>query len=110
MHRSLTLICIVFLLLLAPFQHQPVAAGPFHATLASGELFASPAASFTTPGKVNVLIPLSDGRVLAGGSFTSIGGQPAPRSLAIINSAGLLDGTFQVDPRLQVFEVYDAAL
>ena len=110
MQRSITIVCILFLLFGTPVHPQPVSAESSQSIQASGELYASAPASFTKPGKVNTLIPLSDGRVLAGGSFIIIGGQPAPRSLTMINSAGLLDGTFQVDQRLQVFEVYAAAL
>jgi uncharacterized delta-60 repeat protein len=65
---------------------------------------------FTSPGKVNAFIPLSDGRVLVAGKFVAIGGQATPRSLAILKSDGAVDPTFQVDARLQVGEVYDAAL
>ncbi len=67
-------------------------------------------AIFTTQGTVNVLLPLSGGRMLVGGSFVSIGGQGAPRSLAIMNSDGSLDTSFQVDATLHVNEVTSAAV
>ena len=76
----------------------------------TGDLFAISPASFTSPGKVNTLIPLSDGRVLIGGSFIAIGGQVTPRSLAILKSDGSLDTTFQADSNLQVTEIYAAGL
>jgi len=75
-----------------------------------GNFFAVSAATFTRPGSVNTLIPLSDGRTLVAGSFVAIGGQAAPRSLAILKSDGSLDTTFQVDARLQVRVVYAAAV
>jgi uncharacterized delta-60 repeat protein len=67
-------------------------------------------AMFTTQGTVNILIPLSGGRMLVGGSFVSLGGHSTPRSLAIINSDGSLDASFQVDATLQVAEITSAAL
>jgi uncharacterized delta-60 repeat protein len=75
-----------------------------------GVFFVANPAMFTLPGKVNTLIPLSDGRMLVAGSFISIGQQAAPRSLTIIKSDGSVDSTFQVDAQLQVSEVYDAVL
>ncbi|WP_448542461.1 delta-60 repeat domain-containing protein [Roseiflexus sp.] len=75
-----------------------------------GDFFVINPAMFTSPGKVNTFIPLSDGRVLVAGRFVAIGGQATPRSLAILKSDGAVDPTFQVDARLQVGEVYDAAL
>jgi uncharacterized Zn-binding protein involved in type VI secretion len=76
----------------------------------TGDFFVINPAMFTSPGKVNAFIPLSDGRVLVAGKFVAIGGQATPRSLAILKSDGAVDPTFQVDARLQVGEVYDAAL
>ena len=79
-------------------------------TLDMGNFFAISPATFTSPGRINTLIPLSDGRILAAGSFVAIGGQATPRSLTILQSDGSMDTTFQIDARLQVREVYDAAL
>ena len=93
-----------------PSYAQSVTAGTSHTAQATGDFFVFSPATFTSPGKVNALIPLSDGRMLTGGSFVTIGGQPTPRSLAIIKSDGSLDTTFQVDPNLQVDEVIAAAL
>ncbi len=76
----------------------------------TGNFFVINPAMFTSPGKVNTFIPLSDGRVLVAGKFVAIGGQATPRSLAILKSDGAVDPTFQVDVHLQVGEVYDAAL
>jgi uncharacterized delta-60 repeat protein len=87
-----------------------VTAGTAYSAIDAGITPAGSTTFFTSPGKANTLIPLSDGRMLIGGSFVSIGGQPAPRSLAIIKSDGSLDTTFQVDSNLQVYEVYAAAL
>lgn len=66
--------------------------------------------TFTSPGKVNALIPLSDGSVLAGGQFVAIGGQSTPCSLAKIMSNGMLDPGFQADASLRVTELFAAAL
>ena len=109
MHRFITVTCVLFSLLLAPAFARP-AAEASHTAQGIGETFPLSPATFTTPGKVNTLIPLSDGRMLTGGSSVAIGGQAAPRSLAILKSDGSLDPTFQVDPNLQVYEVYAAVL
>ena len=110
MRRFSSVVCILFLLLYMTAYTQPVTAGPSQTVQSPGAFFAINPASFTTPGKVNTLIPLSDGRMLTGGSFIAIGGQAAPRSLAILKSDGSLDTTFQVDATLQVGEIYAAAL
>lgn len=100
MQRFISVMCILFSLLIMPAYTQPVTAGTSHTTLNSGDTFMINPASFTSPGKVNTLIPFSDGRMLIGGSFVSIDGQTAPRSLAILKSDGSLDTTFQVDSNL----------
>jgi uncharacterized delta-60 repeat protein len=110
MRRFISIMCILFSLLSVPTYVQPVTAGTSHTVQDTGNIFVISPAAFTSPGKANTLIPLSDGRVLVGGRFITIGGQAAPRSLAIIKSDGTLDSTFQVDPGLQVNEVYAAAL
>jgi uncharacterized delta-60 repeat protein len=110
MRRILIVSCILFSFLSVLIITQSVTAGAAHTALAAGVIPSGSSTFFTTPGKANTLIPLSDGRVLVGGSFVSIGGQAAPRSLAIIKSDGSLDTTFQVDSNLQVYEVYAAAL
>ncbi|WP_322823102.1 delta-60 repeat domain-containing protein [Chloroflexus sp.] len=79
-------------------------------TSTTDTLFTMNPAIFTSPGTINTLVPLSDGRTLIGGRFVSIGGQPTPRSLAILNSDGTVDTTFQVDSRLMVTEIYEAAV
>lgn len=110
MRRFISMMCILFSLLSVPTYVQPVTAGTSHTAQVPGNIFVISPATFTSPGEVNTLIPLSDGRMLIGGSFTAIAGQATPRSLAIIKSDGSLDTTFQVDPNLQVNEVYAAAL
>lgn len=47
-------------------------------------------------GVVNVLLPLANGKVLAGGTFTAAGGNPgtATKYLARYNADGTFDGTF----------------
>ena len=55
-------------------------------TQADIDLQVNSPALFTTPGKVNTLVSLSDGRMLIGGSFISVGGLSAPHSLAVITS------------------------
>jgi uncharacterized delta-60 repeat protein len=106
MQRFLAVTCILFSLLAiaTPQVNANVTASP------GGEIHTFSQALFTTSGKVNVLIPLSSGKMLAGGSFIAIGGQAAPRSLAILNNDGSLDTAFQVDPDLQVGEVTAAAM
>jgi uncharacterized delta-60 repeat protein len=112
MRRFSTVILMIFWLLAGSGFAQPAAAAPAGAGTAHGAsgFFADSPASFTLPGKVSSLAPLSDGRVLAGGQFISIGGQPAPSSLAMIKSDGSLDTAFQVDAALKVREIYAAAL
>ncbi len=106
MRRFMAAICVLFSLL-SITSPSVIAAS---SARAAGEIIAGSPALFTIPGKINALIPLSNGKMLTGGSFISVGGQPAPRSLAIINSDGSLDPSFQVDPSLQVGEVNAAAL
>lgn len=79
-------------------------------TSTTDTLFTINPAIFTSPGTINTLVPLSDGRMLIGGRFVSISGQPTPRSLAILKSDGTVDTTFQVDSRLTVLDVYEAAV
>lgn len=79
-------------------------------TSTTDTLFTMNPAIFTSPGTINTLVPLSDGRTLIGGRFVSISGQPTPRSLAILKSDGTVDTTFQVDSRLMVTEIYEAAV
>jgi uncharacterized delta-60 repeat protein len=110
MRRFISIMCILFSLLSVPIYVQPVTAGTSHTAQDTGNFFVISPATFTSPGKANTLIPLSDGRMLIGGSFVTIAGQATPRSLAIIKSDGSLDTTFQVDPNLQVNEIYAAAL
>ena len=110
MHRFIAVTCVLFSLLLAPALTRPITAGTSHTAQGIGETLPLSPATFTTPGKVNTLIPLSDGRMLIGGSSVTIGEQAAPRSLAILKSDGSLDPTFQVDPNLQLYEVYAAVL
>ena len=66
MRRFSTIVCILFLLLSMSAYTQPVTAGPSQTVESTGAFFAISPASFTTPGKVNTLIPLSDGRMLIG--------------------------------------------
>jgi uncharacterized delta-60 repeat protein len=110
MRRFITVLCILVSLLSVPALSRSVAAGTSHTALEAGITPAGSTTFFTSLGKVNTMVPLSDGRMLIGGSFVSIDGQAAPHSLAIIKSDGSLDATFQVDPSLQVQEVYAAAL
>jgi len=110
MRRFVSAAWILFALLSLLAYTQPVTARTPQTGQAAGAFFPIRPASFTTPGKVNTSIPLGDGRVLLGGSFVSIGGQAAPGSLAMIKNDGSLDTTFRVDPDLQVYEVYAAAL
>ena len=110
MRRSVIVSCILVSLLSVLTITQPIAAGVSHPALGADVTPAGSLTAFTSPGKVNTLIPLSDGRMLVGGSFVTIGGQAAPRSLAILKSDGSVDTTFQVDSSLQVQEVYAAAL
>ncbi len=106
MRRFMAAICVLFSLL-SITSPSVIAAS---SARAAGEIIAGSPALFTIPGKINALIPLSNGKMLTGGSFISVGGQPAPRSLAVLNSDGSLDPSFQVDPSLQVGEVNAAAL
>jgi uncharacterized delta-60 repeat protein len=110
MGRFISVMCSVFFLLSTFAYTQPVTAETTLMARASGGAVPISPASFTSPGRVNTLFPLSDGRMLIGGSFITIGGQSAPRSLAILKSDGTLDTTFQVDSNLQVTEIYTAAL
>jgi uncharacterized delta-60 repeat protein len=110
MRRFLIVTCILLSFLSVPTMIRSVTAEATHTALTAGIIPAGSMTAFTSPGKANTLIPLSDGRMLIGGSFVSIGGQAAPRSLAIIKSDDSLDTSFQVDPNLQVYEVYAAAL
>jgi uncharacterized delta-60 repeat protein len=108
MRRNIAVIWVLCLLL--SLFTQPVFAGTPQTAQGSGGSFATSPAIFTLPGKINTLVPLGDGRMLAGGSFTAIGSQSAPRSLAILKADGSLDTAFQVDPGLRVTETYAAAL
>jgi uncharacterized delta-60 repeat protein len=110
MRRSIIVSCILISFLSVLTITQPIAAGVSHPALDADVFPAGSLTAFTSPGKANTIIPLSDGRMLVGGSFVTIGGQAAPRSLAILKSDGLLDTTFRVDSSLQVQEVYAAAL
>jgi uncharacterized delta-60 repeat protein len=110
MRRFIGVMCVLFLFLPTSGTVQHVSARTPNTLQSTEAVFATNPAIFTTPGKVNSLVPLSDGRVLVGGSFVAIGGQASPRSLAVINSDGSLDMNFQADPNLQIYEVYDAAL
>src|SRR5512137_203171 len=96
MQRFLAVTCILLSLLAVttPKATATASASP------AGEVLTFSSAIFTTPGKVNVLLPLSNGKMLAGGSLISIGGQSAPRSLAVLNNDGSLDSSFRVDPSL----------
>ncbi len=110
MRRFILLVSVLFSLLMKPgFEQYAIAQAPT-SQQTNEDIFPFNPASFTTPGKVNTLISLSDGRMLLGGSFVSVNGQPATRSLAMIQPDGRLDPNFQADVRLQVYEVYDAAL
>ena len=110
MRRFIIVVCVLVSFLSGSAYVQNVNAGSRNSMQNAGGFFAISPATFTTPGKVNTLVPLSDGRMLVGGSFVTIGGQAAPRSLAVIYSDGSLDTSFRVDPNLQVYEVYEAAL
>jgi uncharacterized delta-60 repeat protein len=110
MRRFIVVMCVLFSFLSTSGTVQHVTARTPHTMHGAEAVFATNPAIFTTPGKVNTLVPLNDGRVLVGGSFVAIGGQASPRSLAVINNDGSLDMSFQADPNLQVYEVYDAAL
>jgi len=110
MRRYISVMCILFLLFSVSAYTQPVTAGTSQTVQDTGDLFAISPASFTSPGKVNTLIPLSDGRVILGGRFVSVGVQAAPGSLAILKTDGTVDPNFQVDPNLLVYELYAAAL
>lgn len=110
MLRFITIVGVLFAFLSAPVSIQDGIARLPHATQDAGDLITIHPATFTKPGQVNSLIPLSDGRALVVGSFVAIGGQAAPRSLALIHSDGALDRSFQVDPSLLVDEVYAAVL
>ena len=105
MRRFIIVVCVLVSFLSGSAYVQNVNAGSRNSMQNAGGFFAISPATFTTPGKVNTLVPLSDGRMLVGGSFVTIGGQAAPRSLAVIYSDGSLDTSFRVDPNLQVYEV-----
>jgi hypothetical protein len=83
MRRFLIVSCIWFSFLAVPAITRSMAAGASHSALAAGSTPAGSQVSFALPGKVNTMIPLSDGRMLMGGSFVSIGGQAASHSLAM---------------------------
>lgn len=111
MRRIISAVGILFLfLLLIIALAQPVTAAVSPALQGGGGLFSISPAIVTSPGRVNSLVPLSDGRTLVGGSFITINGQAAPHSLAIIKSDGSLDAAFQVDPELRVNWVNTAAI
>lgn len=110
MRRFILIPCVLFLLLLMPAVARSLPAGAVNRPQGAGDTFSVSPATFTVPGKVNALIPLSDGRMLVAGRFITIAGQATPRSLAIIHGDGSLDMTFQVDAQLQVLEVYAAAV
>jgi uncharacterized delta-60 repeat protein len=110
MRRFLLVSWIVFSLLSVPVMARSVPAGASHTALTADFAPSESLTAYTSPGKVNTLIPLGDGRMLMGGSFVSVGGQAAPHSLAIIQNDGSLDTAFQVDSSLLVYEVYAAAL
>lgn len=110
MRRFITVTCVLLSLLLMSAFAWPITAGTSFIVQRTGGTFSSSPATFTTPGKVNALIPLNDGRMLVGGSLVTIAGQATPRSLAIIKNDGSLDATFQVDPGLQVVKVNAAAV
>jgi hypothetical protein len=109
-HRVVIFSCVFFLLFGAAAVIQNVLAETSSKTHVDDDLLVNSPALFTTPGKINTLLPLSEGRVLMGVSFISVGGWSAPHSLAVIQSGGSLDTDFQADPRLRVYEVYAAAL
>ncbi len=108
MSRNISVLWVLCLLL--SLFTQPVIAETPQTAQGSGGSYATSPAIFTIPGKINTLVPLGDGRILAGGSFTAIGSQSAPRSLAILKADGSLDTAFQVNSGLRVTETYAAAL
>jgi uncharacterized delta-60 repeat protein len=110
MRHFTTRMCLLFLLLSLFANPQPVTAQASDLPQAGAGLAAITPAIFTTPGKVNTLLPLSDGSVLAGGQFVAIGTQAASHSLARLKSNGTLDTSFQADASLKVTEIYAAAL
>ncbi|HNT24887.1 MAG TPA: delta-60 repeat domain-containing protein [Anaerolineales bacterium] len=110
MIRSISVIRILSLFLVLTIFVQPAAASiPLTPQAAQG-YFTAGSASFNTPGRVSSLLELNDGRVLIAGSFTRIANQAAPRSLAIMQSDGSLDTSFQVEAALEVNEVTAAAI
>jgi uncharacterized delta-60 repeat protein len=110
MHHLIAAARLLLSLILVYALAQPIPIGAYDLVQSTEEFFSYSPATFTIPGKVNAMIPLSNGRVVVGGGFVSIGGLAAPRSLAMLNSDGTLDTTFRVDPDLQVQEVNAAAL
>ncbi len=110
MRKLLSLVCLIFLILTTLVYAQPVNAINLQSEISSETIFRVNPARFTTPGKVNALIPLGDGRMLVAGKFTTIGNQSTPRSLAVLKSDGSVDGSFQADPAIQVIELQAAAI
>ncbi|WP_298490297.1 delta-60 repeat domain-containing protein [uncultured Chloroflexus sp.] len=66
-------------------------------------------ATFTRPGTVRVLVPLSGDRMLIAGEFIAIGNHPA-QGIAILDADGSIDPSFRVDPRLKIRLINAAAV
>lgn len=110
MRKLLSLVCLIFLILTTIVHTTPANAINLQSEISSETIFRVNPARFTTPGKVNALIPLNDGRMLVAGKFTTIGNQSTPRRLAVLKSDGSVDGSFQADAAIQVVELQAAAI
>ena len=59
---------------------------------------------FGTPGAVTAIAPLSNGRIVAAGTFTTINGVPRI-GIAVINADGMVDPSFTPPPEIDITAV-----